>query len=115
MANAYFDIQRYDQAIGYYRKAVRVNSRDTNVLIDLGVSYFNTGQLDSALVSMKAALKIDPAHSQGLYNSGIVLFNLNRQNEAVTQWELLIEKHPESREANAAQEYIKQIQTNTLN
>ncbi len=115
LANAYFDIQRFDQAAAYYRKAVRINAGDTNVLIDLGVSYFNTGQLDSALVSMQAALKINPDNSQGLYNSGIVLFNLERKDEAVKQWELLIKKHPDSQEAKAAGEYIGQIKSNTLN
>ena len=106
--NAYFDIQKYNQAIKYYTKAnhIRINE---NVLIDLGVCYFNLGKLDSALIVMQKALNHNPEHKQGLYNIGIVLYNSGQLNRAVDNWEYLIQTHPNTQEAIRVQQYINEI------
>ncbi len=111
MANSYFDIGRYEQAIDFYLRAYDVNKTEADMIIDLGVAFFNINNADSALVYMRKALDIEPRHKQGLYNTGIVYYNLGEYEQAITTWEKLVNYNPDSREAEAAREFIKQLKT----
>lgn len=110
LANAYFDISRFEKAVFYYKNANMAKAGQPNILIDLGVSYFNIGKPDSALHFIEEALKIQPDHVFGLYNAGIIYYNMNQREAAIAVWKKLISTHSESREAKAAQEFIKQLE-----
>ena len=49
LGNAYFDAERFDEAIVWYEQALALNPSDVNVSTDLGVSYYYTRQPDRAL------------------------------------------------------------------
>ena len=114
LGNAYFDISRFDKAVIYYRNAISQKSDNPNILIDLAVSYFNLDKADSALFFIEDALQQQPDHIFGLYNAGIIYYNLQRVNEAISTWQRLISKHAGTREAKAAQEFIRQIKTEQI-
>jgi tetratricopeptide (TPR) repeat protein len=109
VANNYFDISQFDKAIGYYHRALKVRSDQTSVLIDLGVCYFNRNQSDSALYYIDRALVIKPDHPQGLYNKGVIYFNMQKNNEARSVWEKLVSMYPDTREAQAARDFLTHI------
>jgi len=111
LANLYFDVGKFNQAIGYYKQALENDPANTAVLIDLGVSYFNLNQADSAVIYMKKALQVQPDHKQGLYNIGIVYYNINQFDKAIAYWEQLIKTHPESQEAQNAKSFIEQVRS----
>ncbi len=111
LANAYFDISKFDKAVVYYNNANLAKPAQPNILIDLGISYFNTNETDSALFYIEEALKIQPEHMYGLYNAGIIYYNLNNVDAALSVWEKLIASHSGTREAQAAQEFINQIKS----
>ncbi len=111
LGNAYFDIGRFEKAVTFYRHADQIKEEQPDILIDLGVAYFNLTKTDSALYFVDKALKVDPDHKFGLYNAGIIYYNLNQPEQALKLWKRLVEKHAGSREANAAKEFIKQIQS----
>lgn len=109
LANSYFDIRDFSKAVSHYRKALSVKNDDPNVLIDLGVSLFNLDQIDSASVYMKQALEINPDHIQGLFNAGIVYYNMGNFEAAISTWEKLKQKHPQSQEAQRAAGFIEEV------
>jgi len=109
MGNNYFDISQFDKAVNYYRRALLVKQDQTNVLIDLGVCYFNMNKSDSALYFINRALEIRPDHPQGLYNKGVIYYNLKKNDEAKLVWEKLVAKYPETREAQAARDFITHL------
>ncbi len=111
LANNYFDINRYDQAVDYYLRAIAINDQNPNVLIDLGVSYFNSNMADSALIYVNKALELEPHHVQGLYNVGIIYYNIGQVDKAIQNWEHLIEVKGNTREAQAAEQFIQQIKS----
>jgi cytochrome c-type biogenesis protein CcmH/NrfG len=111
LGNAYFDIGRFDKAATFYRHADQIKGDQPDILIDLGVAYFNLTKADSALYFVEKALKVDPDHKFGLYNAGIIYYNLNQPEEAIKLWKRLVKKYTGTREANAAKEFIKQIQS----
>lgn len=109
LGNSYFDINRFNKAIFYYKKAIALKDDQPDVLIDLGISYFNQQRGDSAIYFMKKALEFNPNHLTGMYNLGIIYYNLKQQDKAIHTWQELIRKSPESREAQAAKKFINQI------
>jgi len=111
LANSYYDLGRYDLAIDYYKKAVKLNNKQPEVLIDLGVSYFNTGNADSAVYYIKEALIIQPDQVQGLFNLGIIYYNIKQLEQAKASWESLLLSHPESREAQLAKGYLQTLKS----
>lgn len=115
LANAYFDIGRFDNAVLYYKNALAIRADQPDVLIDMAVSYFNINEPNPALEYVEAALFIDPNHILGLYNAGIIYYNLNRVDDAVAVWERLILKHPKSQEATKAKEHIESIKNQLTN
>lgn len=111
LGNSYFDIGRFDKAVRFYRKAVTLQKSSPEVLIDLGVAYFNASKADSALFFVKEALNVRHDHPQGLYNLGIIYYNMNQKDKAVETWQRLIDHHPDSREAQAARDFIQQVKS----
>ena len=111
LGNAYFDIGRFNRSISFYRNANKVNGNQPDILIDMGVAYFNLTKADSALYFIEKALQADPNHKLGLFNAGIIYYNLNRPADAIRLWKRLILKYAGTREAKAAQEYIKQVES----
>jgi len=111
LGNAYFDISQFQRATFYYKNANLDKPGQPSVLIDLGVSYFNINKPDSALLFIEEALEVDPNHIYGLYNAGIIYYNVGQVDRAILVWQQLISSHSESREAQAAKEFIKQIES----
>lgn len=109
MANNYFDIGRFENAIEHYKTALNKKDDDPNVLIDLGVAFYNTNFQDSALKYMDAALKINPTHPQGLYNAGIVHFSMGDSLQAINVWQKLVDTNSQSPQAQTAQKFLEQL------
>lgn len=95
MGNANYDIQRFEKAKEFYRKALEVDPNNTHVRTDLASSYRSLGETDQALEELNKVLKSDPKHEVALYNSGIILLNdKNDAEKATAAWEKLVQLKP---------------------
>src|SRR5881397_542288 len=104
LGNLYFDAERYDEAIKWYRDALKLAPKDVNVSTDLGVSYYYSNQPDLALAQFDASLKLDPKHAKTLLNVGIVkAFGKQDLDGAEAAWKQVIALAPDSPERQAAQ------------
>ncbi|MBN2364870.1 MAG: tetratricopeptide repeat protein [Calditrichaeota bacterium] len=112
MANFLYDNQRFHEAIPYYIKALEINPRDPNVIVDTGVSYFNIQDYEEAKKYFERALAIDANHVNALYNSGIVSAQLGQMSEMVRYWEQLITVAPNSNQAQNARQIMDQVRDN---
>ena len=106
LGNLYFDVQMWDQAAGYYEKAVEVQPDDPDLLTDLGTTYRGMGQLDRALDTFGRASALDPTHFQSLFNTVIVagfdLGQFDRAEQAMHALEALSPPPPRLAELRAA-------------
>jgi tetratricopeptide (TPR) repeat protein len=107
--NLLFDNGLFDEAIPFYQKALKIDSLNIGVQIDLAVCYFNLRNSEQAILEMKKALKIDPNHPKGLFNLGIIYYNLGMFEEVRKYWEKLMVIHPDSMEAARARELLQNI------
>jgi tetratricopeptide (TPR) repeat protein len=103
LGNLYFDAERWDDAITWYRKAIALNPKDPDASTDLGVSLYYTNKTDEALAQFETSLKIDPKHTKTLLNKGIVLaFGKQDIAAASEAWKQVVALAPDSPEGQAA-------------
>ncbi|HEY9856608.1 MAG TPA: tetratricopeptide repeat protein [Stenomitos sp.] len=86
LGNAYYDAQRYADAVGAYQKALALKPGDPNVEVDYGTSLFYVGKADEALKTFKAVLKSNPKHFQAHLNMGVVYRSQGKVSEAIASW-----------------------------
>ncbi len=83
MGNAYFDAERWEDARGWYERALQTAGGDPNVMTDLAVVYRNLSQPQRAVELLERVGASHPGHWQALYNKVVILhFDLHRHDEA---------------------------------
>ena len=65
LAYTYAQLQKYDQAIEWFKKYALVSPADANPLDSLGDVYYNIGKFDEALEKYEEALRIKPDFGSG--------------------------------------------------
>jgi cytochrome c-type biogenesis protein CcmH/NrfG len=96
VGNVYYDTQLYQDAIGYYEKALNGDPKNVGVRTDMGTAYFYLGDADRAITEFNKALATDPKHGQTLYNLGMVQWQGKGDvNAAVAAWESLLKNVPD--------------------
>lgn len=111
LANAYFDAERYNEAIAWYEAALALNASDPNVSTDLGVAYYYTNQPDRAVKQFEHSLSVDAKHTKTLLNLGIVkAFGKQDLAGAAQAWQQVVALAPESPEGQAAKKALEGLQ-----
>lgn len=110
LANAYFDAERYADAIKWYEESLKLDPNNPDASTDLGVSYYYSGRTDDALKQFDYSLKLNPKHAKTLFNQGIVLaFGKRDLQGATSAWEKVVQLAPGTAEAQAAQQGLQGI------
>ena len=65
IGNAYFDAERYPEAITWYEASLGLDAKNVDVSTDLGVSYYYANQADRALAQFERSLQIAPESAEG--------------------------------------------------
>ncbi len=91
----YYDLESFDLAVEYYRRALEVAPDDVNLRIDLGTSLYFLERTDEAIAELERALAADPNHPLALFNLGAILVEArNDTGRAIEIWEHLIAENP---------------------
>ena len=107
VANLYYDGRQFPEAIQYYRRAVRIQPHNADVLTDLGTSLWYTGDADQAIANFEQALKYRPGSPETLFNLGVVRWQGKMDPKGATQaWKQLLERNPNYPERQQIEEYI---------
>ncbi|MFQ5580547.1 MAG: tetratricopeptide repeat protein [Nitrospiria bacterium] len=95
MANANFDIQRFEKAQTFYLKALDVDPDNPHIRTDLASTYRHLGDSDKAIDELGRVIKTHPNHEIALYNLGIILLNDKEDGaKAAEAWERLVQLNP---------------------
>ena len=95
LGNAYFDSDRYQEAIEVYLKALAVDPKNPDVRTDMGIMYRKLGQFDKAIEAFRQAAQDQPMHANSRFNLGIVLkYDKNDLKGAVQAWEEFLKLEP---------------------
>ena len=110
LGDAYFESQRYIEAIGVYEKALKIDPKSADSLNDLALSQFYTGNSEAAVVSANKAVEIDPVYKHGWLTKGFILMTLGRLDEAAVALKKVKELDLGGRLAEEADNFLNQIE-----
>jgi tetratricopeptide (TPR) repeat protein len=110
LANAYFDAERFKDAIQWYERTVKLDPKNVDANTDLGVSYYYESRADEALATFERSLQLDPKHTKTLLNKGIVLaFGKEDLKAAAVEWQKVVELAPASPEGETARRALEGV------
>lgn len=85
LANLYHDSKMFDKAILNYEKYIKINDRNLDAVVDLGVCFFDLKQYENAEKIFLSVATKNPAHQVALLNLGVV--NLSKgDREKSKEW-----------------------------
>ena len=95
LGNAFFDLDRFGDAINAYEKSLSIQPDNPHVLTDLGVMYRRNKESEKALEAFSRAIAVQPGFESAWFNKGIVyMHDLNDISKAIEAWEQLLKVNP---------------------
>lgn len=101
LASTLVDLQRFSDALKYYRELVNRGQADAQVYFNLARALRGAGQLENAAEALRRALKMKPLYPDAHNSLGNILNELGRHGEAVECYESALELDPKHRLALA--------------
>ncbi len=99
IANIYYLLDRYDQAINYYIQAIRKNdNKKSEAYYNLGNALCVKKQYKDAIKCFKKVIKYDRSNKEAIFNLGNCLFSTGQYEKAKDKYEICIKLDPESKE-----------------
>ena len=89
LGECYQSFNQFDKAIAVFKTISNKDSRNINVLYQIGISYLNLEQKNNAARYLKLALKVNPDHSLSRYNLIDIYLALNKTREAKKECDIL--------------------------
>ncbi|MFN3533661.1 MAG: tetratricopeptide repeat protein, partial [Candidatus Brocadia sp.] len=91
---------KIDEAIGEYKKALRLEPYNREAHYNLAVAYHKKGLYKEAIEEYKTVLELYPNDHETLYNLGAIYARNNMQDAAIFAWEKAVELKPDFTEAH---------------
>ncbi len=115
MANANFDIQRFERAQKFYLRALEVDPNNPHIRTDLASTYRHMGNSDKAIDELDHVINEHPNHEIALYNLGIILLNDKEDGaRAAKTWERLVKLNPHDPLSDELRKKISEIKEGKL-
>jgi len=96
LANLLYDLERWDTAVFWYRRALELEPKNTDSRTDLATAYFHLSRFDEALAEYARVLELEPNKPQALYGLAMARWQ-GKQDRAGAQqaYEQLRRSHPD--------------------
>ncbi|MGH9805019.1 MAG: tetratricopeptide repeat protein, partial [Candidatus Acidiferrales bacterium] len=79
LADLLYDLERWEQAVFWYRRTLELEPKNTHARTDLATCYFHLNRHDEALAEYAKALELEPRKPQALY--GLALTRLHGKKD----------------------------------
>lgn len=99
IGDIYHSLSLYDRSIDEYRKALELNPKYVDIKTKLGIAYRDNGQLKESLAELSEAIKFDARYLPARVQLGVTYYSSGKMTEAKKQWNLVLEKDPDSEHA----------------
>jgi tetratricopeptide (TPR) repeat protein len=100
LGNAFAMERKFQDAIGQFEQALRLNPNDVNVPVNMANALLYAGRFEEAIGYYEKALRIDPDNPYAHYNLGVALVNTGRPARAIEYFEQALRINPDYAEAH---------------
>jgi cytochrome c-type biogenesis protein CcmH/NrfG len=108
LGNAYFDTDRYQDAINAYSRVLSLEPENPDVRTDMGIMYRKLGQFDKAIEAFRRAATDDAEHMNSRFNLGVTLkYDKGDFQGAVQAWEEFLKLEPNGERATTVKQEIE--------
>lgn len=101
LALHYKSLDRFDDAVRYYKKAIQIGPNEVQSLVNLGIVLGLQGKEDEALYYFNRTLEVDPNSSDAHFNIGTMLGSWGKFEEAVSHLYKAVQVKPDYAEAHS--------------
>ena len=107
----YYHLERLDDAIAQYQKAIKLAPKDADIRSNLAAAYVQKGQLDSALEQYQAAVSANPQLAEAYFGLGVVYQQKGKKDEAIQAFEKFqaLDTGKDPTASNLAKQYLQQL------
>jgi tetratricopeptide (TPR) repeat protein len=109
LASMYYDAGKFEQALGYDRRALTLDPANPDVRTDYATALHQTGHDLDALAQLDIVLAHRPAFVQALYNRGVILAAIGRRTDAVAAFNHFIAAAPNDPRVSDARATIGEL------
>lgn len=107
LADAYFELKQFNEAIVYYKKALELRPGDADIYTELGLCYHYTNNSREAVRYLDEGIEKNPYHQRIWLTKGFVLaYGMGDLDAAKGAWEKANALNPESQIGKAAGDYL---------
>jgi tetratricopeptide (TPR) repeat protein len=92
------DRKQVDEAMGYFKQAIKLNPRLSGARLELGLLYYRMHDFDKEAFEYNEILKIDPDNVDALYNLAWNLESHGKYREATPMYEKALRLAPDDTE-----------------
>ncbi len=107
IAQANYEMGKYDKAAEGFSRAVRLNPRYVPALYNLGQTYEKLSRVDDAVKAYERAVSISPGFVDAYFKLGMALVKSKDKVRAIAVFNRVIKLSPGSSDAKSAAEYIE--------
>ncbi len=108
IGDIYFDTRNFPDAIGYYRRSIKLNPDDIDSYNDLALASHYMNNTLEGLKYVEEGIKRQPDYQRIWLTKGFLLsVGLGKKEEAIKAWDKVIEIDPSSQVADAARDLRK--------
>jgi len=100
---------KMDEAITYYEKILKVNSRRTDIYFSLALILFNKKEFVKCEEANNKVLSYDPTNQMALYNIGAIAATQGDVAKAKDLWNQVIQINPESETGKLAKQSLEKL------
>jgi len=109
IVNLLVGANREAEAKTYMDKLPQGTKIDANSLLNIGIKSFNEGKMDQALAQFDRVVKENPDLPDAYYYRALVYLNQDKKAEAKADLQKLLQLDPNSKYANDAKEFLKDL------
>ena len=97
--NTLKNLKRYDKALSFYDKAIKLKPNFVEAYYNKGNTLKNLKRYDDALSCYDQAIKLKPDHAEAYNNKALTFYNLKRYDDALFCYDQVIKLKPDHAEA----------------
>ena len=109
LSDMYFDAGKFDQAIGFYTRALALDPTNPDVRTDYATALHQTGHDIDALNQLDTVLATRPKFLQALYNRAVVLRAIGLRTDAAAAFKAFIAAAPNDPRVSDARTNIQDL------